>query len=955
MELTLQNQPPTPVYEVYADDNKASHSDPGDDAVNHEAKSPKATAKKFKSQSLNTLFKSLGSKPTAASVPASRPTQSRSESPSASKTIKTKPITSMSTATGTFKLNPMKRSPLTFQTQHATTSSNGSTPVGHEVDTVWRRHDDKKPAEPPAHAKTVKFDDQPKIVKATSSNNTAVSDGEEEEEPTEEELLRRGIHLTRRLSSEVQHREFNWDEDDDDDLALPTSWSMNMLPLSANRSPISPTTANSTPTVDQNSPTRSLTNDAAVTEPKEPKKINSPPWKITQPVSVTPIDKQLKELSEQRALQEQQQEQQQQRKQNHNLFNNNNQDHPEYNGFISRPNNEFWRPRETIIDRYRYTDAEKRYRPDIPQPKPDLFNETSGQVETMTRRGRLGGFGRFSETPRIPDENKKQEPVSHTKSRLEEQEETMRLTRENARKRKEEEQRREKEQQEAAKRKAEELVARIAAKKAQDQEKLQHQPQEQEEQQQPEKEKKKQLIQEHQQPQQQQKPSELKKPAESKYLSNKPVILKPKRRRGSSITSEDNPSFRAVTSVLGDHDNNIWTGKSSSNNSILWNPSSVTRTAPDGNLWGPISGIYNNETKTPSVYKNDIENSVITSPSTQSSRVFQWGAVNGTSNDNDNDRSDSVSGITTKESSAISANASTTTGSSTTTNGTTSSNSSNSPVNTNVKIDSPNLSRGFSRFFPSSQTGELREKIEPSLPEPKSNGSMIIQSHTVDDYLNNFLQKDVHSTPRVHLPGLTAIETNTDTGVRSIFKSPPLRSIQALQSTIAEKLGETVVPAAAPAVVKLPHVAAPVISSKIPPLVSTSPAVIKYDKVFVPQAVSNKGMEACAQTELDVRSVASELEDTLTKSVETRKPVVKVNLLGDAVDVSGPLSSAWDKGRVEAELTFGTSTYYVDPGNAKVYLREFKPRKDIFVALLVPGSGKKVTTTYKIGKGNVKR
>ncbi|KAF5119819.1 hypothetical protein DV113_001216 [Geotrichum candidum] len=726
----------------------------------------------------------------------------------------------MSTATGTFKLNPMKRSPLTFQTQHATTSSNGSTPVGHEVDTVWRRHDDKKPAEPPAHAKTVKFDDQPKIVKATSSNNTAVSDGEEEEEPTEEELLRRGIHLTRRLSNEVQHREFNWDEDDDDDLALPTSWSMNMLPLSANRSPISPTTANSTPTADQNSPTRSLTNDAAVTEPKEPKKINSPPWKITQPVSVTPIDKQLKELSEQRALQEQQQEQQQQRKQNHNLFNNNNQDHPEYNGFISRPNNEFWRPRETIIDRYRYTDAEKRYRPDIPQPKPDLFNETSGQVETMTRRGRLGGFGRFSETPRIPDENKKQEPVPNTKSRLEEQEETMRLTRENARKRKEEEQRREKEQQEAAKRKAEELVARIAAKKAQDQEKLQRQPQEQEEQQQPEKEKKKQLIQEHQQPQQQQKP---------------------------------------------------------------------------------------------------------------------------------------ISGITTKESSAISANASTTTGSSTTTNGTTSSNSSNSPVNTNVKIDSPNLSRGFSRFFPSSQTGESREKIEPSLPEPKSNGSMIIQSHTVDDYLNNFLQKDVHSAPRVHLPGLIAIETNTDTGVRSLFKSPPLRSIQALQSTIAEKLGETVVPAAAPAVVKLPHVAAPVISSKIPPLVSTSPAVIKYDKVFVPQAVSNKGMEACAQTELDVRSVASELEDTLTKSVETRKPVVKVNLLGDAIDVSGPLSSAWDKGRVEAELTFGTSTYYVDPGNAKVYLREFKPRKDIFVALLVPGSGKKVTTTYKIGKGNVKR
>jgi hypothetical protein len=875
---------------------------------------------------------------------------------SASKINKPKPITSMSTATGTFKLNPMKRSPLTFQTQPATTTlSNCSTPVGHEVDTVWRRHDDKKPAEPPAHAKTVKFDDKPKIVRTTSSNNAAVSDAEEEEEPTEEELLRRGIHLTRRLSSEVQHREFNWDEDDDDDLALPTSWSMNMLPLSANRSPApsNTSTVNSPPAADQVSPNRSATNEAAATEPKEPKKINSPPWKITQPASVTPIDKQLKELSEQRALQErqQQQQQQQQRKQNHNLFNNHNQDHHDYNGLISRPNNEFWRPHEALVDRYRYTDAEKRYRPDIPQPKPDLFNETSGQVETMTRRGRLGGFGRFSESPRIPDENKKHEPVPNAKSRLEEQEEIMRLTRENARKRKEEEQKREKEQQEAAKRKAEELVARIAAKKAQEQEKLR---QGQEEQQQQEKEKNKQLLQEHQQPQQQLKQNELKKPVESKFLPSKPVILKPKRRRGSSVTSEDNPSFRAVSSVLGDHDNNIWTGKTSTNNSMLWNPSSVTRSASDGNLWGPISGIYNNENKNPSAYKKDIENSVITSPSTQPSRVFQWGTVNGTSNDNDNDRNDSASGIINKESSAISVSNGATSNTGTTNNGTTSNNSSNSPVNANVKIDSPNLSRGFSRFFPSSQTGEPREKVEQSLPEPKSN-RMIIQSHTVDDYLNNFLQRDAQSAPRVHLPGLAAIEANTDGVARSLFKSPPLRSIQALQSTIAEKLGETVVPPAAPAVLELPHVAAPVISSKIPPLVSTSPAVIKYDKVFVPQAASNKRVEASAKTQLDVRSAVSELEDTLIKSVKTPKPVVKVNLLGDAIDVNNPSSTAWDKGRVEAELTFGTSTYYVDPGNAKVYLREFKPRKDIFVALLVPGSRKKVTTTYKIGKGNVKR
>ncbi|KAF5092774.1 hypothetical protein D0Z00_004416 [Geotrichum galactomycetum] len=859
----------------------------------------------------------------------------------------------MSTATGTFKLNPMKRSPLSFQTQPATTSSNGSTPVGHEVDTVWRRNDDKKPAEPPAHAKTVKFDDQPKIVRTTSSINAAVSDAEEEEEPTEEELLRRGIHLTRRLSSEVQHREFNWDEDDDDDLALPTSWSMNMLPLSANRSPASSNTptVNSAPTTNQLSPTRSETNDAAAPEPKEPKKINSPPWKITQPASVTPIDKQFKELSEQRALQERQQ-QQQQRKHNHNLFTNHNQDHHDYNGFISRPNNEFWRPHEALVDRYRYTDAEKRYRPDIPQPKPDLFNETSGQVETMTRRGRLGGFGRFSESPRTSDENKKHEPVPNTKSRLEEQEETMRLTRENARKRKEEEQKREKEQQEAAKRKADELVARIAAKKAE--EKLQHQPQEEEKQEQQEKEKNKQILQELQQPQQQLKQNEVKKPVESKFLSGKPVILKPKRRRGSSITSEDNPSFRAVSSVLGDHDSNIWTGKSTTNNSMLWNPSSVTRSASDGSLWGPISGIYNNESKSSSAYKKDIENSVITSPSTQSSRGFQWNAVNGTSNDNDNDRNDSASGIINKESSAISASNNPTSSTVTTTNRTTSNNSSNSPVNTNVKIDSPNLSRGFSRFFPSSQTGEPREKVELSLPEPKSNNRMIIQSHTVDDYLNNLLQKDAQSGPRVHLPGLAAIEA--DGVVRSLFKSPPLRSIQALQSTIAEKLGETVVPpAAVPAVPELPAVAAPVISSKIPPLVSTSPAVIKYDKVFVPQAANNKGVEAATKTQLDVRSAVSELEDTLTKSVETRKPIVKVNLLGNAIDVNNPSSTAWDKGRVEAELTFGTSTYYIDPGNTKVYLREFKPRKDIFVALLVPGSSKKVTTTYKIGKGNVKR
>lgn len=858
----------------------------------------------------------------------------------------------MSTATGAFKLNSMKRNPLPFQTQPATTVSNGSSPTGHDLATVWRRPDDKKPTESPVHTKTVKFDDQPKIVETSITDNVAVSEAEDDEEPTEEELLRRGIHLTRRLSSEVQHREFNWDEDDDDeDLALPTSWSMNMLPLSANRSPSlsNASTVKTASTENHLSPTGGAANETVETKPEEPKKLNSPPWKITQPASVTPIDKQLKELSEQRACQQKEQQEQHQHNQHHNphqqdhsIFTNHNQSHHDYNSIVSRSNNEFWRSREPLDEKYRYNDSEKRYRPDIPQPKPDLFNENSGQVETLTRHSRLSGFSRFHEPSRISDENKKREPAPSTKSRLEEQEEIMRLTRENARKRKEEEQRKEKEQQEAAKRKADELMARLAAKKAQEQEKQQIEHESQQKQQQ----------------KQQLKHDELKKPTESKFLSNKPVILQPKRRRGSSITSENNPSFRAVSSVLGDRDKNIWTGQASTTNTMLWTSSSGTRSASDSSVWGPISAIYKNENNGLTQDKKNIEKADVTSPTKQPPKVFQWGTVNGTSNENDNNGNDAVSRIIKNgNSSVINSNGTASVAAATTANnnGTTSTNAPNSPLITHTKSESPNMSRGFSRFFPSSQPGESREKVELSPLEPKNNLT-IIQSYTVDDYLNAFLQRDERCVPRVNLPGL-AIAANTDPVTRTLFKSPPLTSIQALQSTIAEKLGEKVIHPVAPTVSELPCTAAPVISSKIPPLMSTTPAVIKYDKVFVPQAAKKKVNETPAKTWLELRSVASELEDFLIKSVDSHKPFVNVSRVDDSndIDVNSESLASWDEGRVEAELTFGTSTYYVDPSNAKVYLREFKPRKDIFVALLVPGSRKKVTTTYKFGKGNVKK
>ena len=48
-------------------------------------------------------------------------------------------------------------------------------------------------------------------------------------ELSEEELLKQGIHLTHRLSAAEVHRDFNWDEDDDEE------WTVNNLEEYASR------------------------------------------------------------------------------------------------------------------------------------------------------------------------------------------------------------------------------------------------------------------------------------------------------------------------------------------------------------------------------------------------------------------------------------------------------------------------------------------------------------------------------------------------------------------------------------------------------------------------------------------------------------------------------------------------------------------------------------------------
>lgn len=652
----------------------------------------------------------------------------------------------MSTATGSFKLAPMKRTVLTFETPFGTKSS-------PETSTVWKRTEEKKAEK----HKTVTFDVEDK--------NSAIVD----EEPTEEELLKQGIHLARRLSSDAPHRDFNWDEDEDDG-----AWAMNssFLPIL-------------NPSKEEEEKEKEKEKEETPPSPK----VTSPPWKITQPHNVTPIDKQLKELTEQR----------------------------QYN-----QSTELWhRDGHHMDSRYRFSDHEKRYRSDE-MPRQELFNENSGQIEAVRRPMRV--FHKFPEEERAPRVEK-----PRGKSIVEEQEEVMRLARENARKRKEEELKRENEMKEAAKRKADELVAKLAAKHKE----------------------------------------EAKVEDESK-----------------KSFPEDNPAFQAVSSVIDEkvkepEGQKLW----SDNN--LWN--APPRSTSSEGLWGPISGIYKNHTEK--------EPTVFPSWPLSNTRDRQFTPVK-SENWKPHDTSPGQSERSVS--------------------------------------DSPTVTR-TSRFFPT-LAGDSKENNTTEI-YPRT---IVTSSATQDGQYLADLVSDNLNVPRVILPPASR-ETQP-------FKSPSLNAIQALQTTIAEKLGKKVGSPKSSSVGPLPIPASPIVASNIPPESSTSPpALVPKEEApkkatFADAAAS--GLAPKATQKMESQAASYKLEEAVSLLLqENREPTIRL-ASGDWRVADEAISAEWDAALIKPESTFSESSFYYETPTSPAFLREFKPRKDIFVAILIPG-GTKITTKFR--------
>lgn len=945
----------------------------------------------------------------------------------------------MSTATGSFKLAPMKRASLTF-TKPLTASKTEST--------VWKKSEPDKqtnasqPGTPTgaaaAVAKTVTFE--------VAEKESAVTD----EEPTEEELLKQGIHLARRLSSDVHHRDFNWDEDDDD-TAWPSSMNANFLPMLNNSKEAEKTNEEPEP-------------EPAVTKPA------SPAWKVTQPHNVAPIGKQLKELSEQKQ-----------------------------HGYSGT--NQLWNQRRDDMTRYRYGDHEKRYRGDE-IPRQELFNETSGQVESVRRHWRGGDdrFDRREERPRRVDLSPRRdlsrdmysrnlsrdrfsrdmsrdrfaprdpsreifaprdlsrdrtnlppprEPPKSAKSIQEEQEEVMRLAREKARQRKEEELKKEKEHLEAARRKADELVKRIEERRQQQAKEEQHTLSSS-----PISASTSALEPTHNttsasdQARTASAPTPPVTATQQEYT--KPVILK--QRRDGPFTDDNNPAYRAATSVIGDSSEiksdlrvsgteKLWTGSTTG----LWN--SAPPQQQRGDLWGPISG---------TIYHKPTANGPSTSPGAkfknESTAAKELGGAPLSPNNGHSMFQSQWSSLPNTLPTAASTLQSTATPTSPVIS---------QPQDTPSRIgESPSISRGTSRFFPT--TGEAqKENMAPSPNGGTGCAPFDMYRTTVTSSSSNVLHElNLDSGPGSGIPRVVLPPRNRQAnghgdnvigspvnGVNGGFKVPSLNSIQALQSTIAEKLGTNSLRESNNGTTSdggdLPVPESPIVASGIPieggpaftspqtkqsrntdkapsqpvegkqelskrkpvsfadavrsglsatansslnatptgpaaltpnrPAVMAAPtgpkAMLKADADGPQENGTNDAVGTASfdaefkdldlmPIPIETQAKSSQLEEAVTEYFKLNSPdhpnvrIASANNMDLDLDVP---NDEWDSGLIPASTSFPESSFYYESPTSVAFLREFKPRKDILVAILVPG-GKKITTGYRhLSGSNSKR
>jgi hypothetical protein len=809
-------------------------------------------------------------------------------------------VTSLETATGAFKLATMKRDSRPGSSEPGSGSDSPHT----EPATVWKKPDAPKPA-----AATAK---------------------KPEPEISEEDLMKQGISLTHRLSTqEISQRQFNWDEDDDDE-----GWRKEVETLAGS---VKPKTATA-PKEPAPSGSASTSASASITS-------RVAPWTQPQPAkSFVPISEQIKELSEKKS-----------REQNlrHGKIGG-----PHYNYRLS-DNAEFVmdsRYGGPADSRYRYNDYEKRYRSDAP-PRQELYNAHNGQFEPVRgarfdsgrRRSSLdrddewrrrpsldrpaeeenwrrpstdrrvsfdrGGLDRSrerlersQERPRSRDEpmdesrdqmsprelsgspagrrlsttsvggrrmSTTSSTSSHQRTLLEEQEEVMRQTREKARKRKEEELQKEKERELAAKKKADEL-----AKKMEEREKAK-------------------------------KEAEQGEKAEKEKVVDKTQKEKPEKGAKPDAAKEDQiePAIKAVKSIIEEDEKpppktgvKLWTEPKTPTNS--GNGTKLWANNRRNDLWGAASGsrFTGGALFDPGFLDKEKEG-----PS--KSRILQREGLKQWETERSWRAPASPSSPVGKKPDKAPVEA-----------------APQSPAATSpfaTHDTTPNgSSRGMSRFFPSAQ-------IEDGSPKLQKGEKGLFNGHG-----ERGAHSGMYSPPRVVLPGTVRHDT---------YRAPSLNSIQAVQSTIAERLGMS--PGAVPAstAVVLPMPLWPVTGRipaeeeiDIPPLVRENWNDYKGESIPTQPAVES------------LKTQSHQLENLLLDS-ENQDPRVKLSSpLGCRAEINLPFVDMFAS-LVIPRTEFSTTSYIRD-SSGYVHRREFEHDESatsMHTLIQLPGLDKMTIPRYQ--------
>lgn len=788
-------------------------------------------------------------------------------------------MTSLSTASGTYKLAAMKRDNNKGNGSPGTSSNNNS--PRPEPATVWKKPDDSQhahsigsgndsnsgsPSLPSAQInvpqqESHEHDDIGEQTAAELEEKPNTESKSEKPLPTrkntkemsEEELLKSGIHLTQRMTTAASQRTFNWDDEDDED----GDWTQS-LPLPDVKKPKESTTQRQ-----QDSKANEISSSSPSIKKEEPQLPKTAPWvnaTLHKPDAV-PISQQIKELSQQKQYQQQtrgglgrhgnypsphyRQQPPPPSSDMHTQHHHHEPIHvgnnvPRYNyrlpqnhdvdGSGENPDNEEHR------GRYKYPNYEKRYRSDVPPPRQELYNANSGAVEPAWRRRGSSSYNRRSserepakrDAPPDPDPvpepepQPEPEPVKSREEVLKGQADFMKEAREKARRRKEEELRLEEERKSGAKKKADDLAARIAEKERKQKEEEEEKKRKLKEQRQEEERQRKEKEEEEKRKKREQQEQEEKiAAANERGRRNEPGNLRSHRSK-SSI--DENQALRTASSVLDEDEN-----KNGSSKPKLW--TKVASSGRDGKLWSEHhkhSASRHNNTSNDLWVPGESDSSTTGLLSTKDDLVLiQKGSNNQRHHHHHHHQGEEEPGpadiSTNWRRRALSPPSAEKRPSKDITNkapGTPSKGGNNNGSNSSPDTTPNNNLRGISRFFPSSSQVENNNNTKSSPWNNASPKTMLLHRETLfgnnshhhkstPPYTNipppplqqppQFVSDNHHqdeksneqpqpvSRPRVLLP-TGENKSNSINNNNSVSRLPSLDSIQALQSTIAERL-----------------------------------------------------------------------------------------------------------------------------------------------------------------------